>query len=135
MTAIVIRDEQARVKAHKLVGLSPIGYEIVSREHKAARNNEQNNYYWAMMQEIAEQAAVRGVKFGKDTWHHHYAKLFLPMVEVALPYGGSELVRQSTTKLNIKEFSEYTTQVQADAAQELGVRFSAVGERMSHDKI
>lgn len=125
MTAIVIRDDSSRAKAHRLVDYAPVGYEVVSREHKSARNNEQNALYWSCLQEIAEQAEVKGKKFSKDIWHHYYARLFLPMIEIELPGGMHDLTRKTTTKLNVREFSDYLTQIQADAVQELGVRFSA----------
>lgn len=99
--------------------------------YKAKRKDEQNALMWVILQQIAEQAWVRGVRYDAETWHVLYKRMFLPEMNArgapkwrVLPDGERELV-MSTTELNVTEFSTYLNEVQAHAAAELGVQLSA----------
>lgn len=86
------------------------------------RNAEQNRYYWgAVLRPIAEQAYAAGRQFDKDTWHEFFARKFGVCEDMTLPDGEVIIRRKSTTEMSVHEFSEYITQVQVYAAQELGV--------------
>ena len=76
-----------------------------------------------MLTTIAEQAWVDGRQFSKDTWHEHFARLYLPHTEIVTPYGEIVSRRKSTTELTVSEFSEYLQRVQSDAASSLRVIF------------
>lgn len=96
---------------------------IVSTEAEK-RRDAQNKYYFAgVIVQIADQVVVNGHKFGKLAWHEHYADMFAPLIEIILPGGEVKTRRKSTTEMLVKEFSDYTTAVEADAAQEHGVMF------------
>lgn len=98
---------------------------IVTNDAKK-RNNMQNSRYWkAVLAPIADQAWVEGRRFSSETWHILYAEKFLPMIEIPMPDGSIRMERTSTTKLTVREFSEYMQQVEADASTELGIRFDA----------
>ena len=103
---------------------TPLRVIVTTSERK--RNTEQNAYYWSVvLKSISEQVWVAGRKYGSDVWHEHYARQFGVCEDVTLPNGDVIIRRKSTSDMRVKEFSEYTTQVEADAATEYGVRFPA----------
>jgi len=100
----------------------PLRVIVTSEERK--RNSRANRFYWgAVLRNIAEQAWVNGQQFSAEVWHEHYARKFGVCEDVTLPSGEVIVRRKSTTDMSEKEFSEYTTRVQADAASNLGVEF------------
>ncbi|WP_211243417.1 recombination protein NinB [Chitiniphilus eburneus] len=101
---------------------SPLRIIVTSSERK--RSNEANARYWkGVLEQIATQAWVNGRQYGKEIWHEHYARKFGICDEMRLPDGTLILRRKSTTEMSSREFAEYMTRVEADAASELGVRF------------
>jgi len=88
------------------------------------RNAEQNKRYWkAVLQQIAAQVWIDGKQFTDKIWHEYYGGKFGYHEEIRLPNGELQLRRKSTTEMSVKEFATYMTKIEADAAQELGVRF------------
>lgn len=88
------------------------------------RNAEQNKRYWrGVLQQIAEQVWIDGKPFDKKNWHEFYAEKFGYFEEIDMPDGTRKLRRRSTTEYTVKEFAEYMTKIEADAAQEYGVMF------------
>jgi len=87
----------------------------------ATRSLDQNARYWSkgVLYQISQQAKIHGRRFDSEVWHEYFKKMFLGVVE--LPDGS--VVGKSSTKLTVKEFSDFCTQVEAFAVQELGVRF------------
>ena len=99
--------------------------EVVVAEWKAKRTTVQNAHYWAILREVSDQVWMpdpRMIKRQYDTecWHEFYARKFLGLVD--LPGGGRRAI--STTTLSVEEFDAYRRQVEAHAAQELGVQFN-----------
>lgn len=98
---------------------------IVTAEDRK-RGAEQNRFYWgAVIAAISEQAWVNGQRFSKDAWHEYFAREYGVCEDVVLPTGEVIVRRKSTSDMTVAEFSEYTHKVQAHAATELGVEFSA----------
>ncbi|MGS0981001.1 recombination protein NinB [Burkholderia glumae] len=96
---------------------------IVTAEEKQ-RNAAQNRLYWgAILRAIAEQAWVEGRQFDKDAWHEYFARMFGVSDELTLPDGEIILRRKSTSQMSVGEFSTYLNQIQAYAANTLGVEF------------
>ena len=85
------------------------------------RTQKQNRRYWGrgVLAQIAEQATVNGRLFSAETWHEQMKRQFIGVEE--LPNG--EVIGKSSTKLTTAEFCDFCDQVEAFAAQELGVRF------------
>jgi hypothetical protein len=85
------------------------------------RTPKQNKRYWGrgVLAQIAEQATVSGRLFSAEVWHEQFKRQFIGFDE--LPNG--EIIGKSSTKLTTAEFCDFCTQVEAFAAQELGVRF------------
>ena len=85
------------------------------------RTTKQNRRYWGngVLAQVAQQAVVNGKQFSAETWHELFKRKFIGMDE--LPDGS--VVGKSSTKLTTAEFSDFCTQVEAYAAQHLGVTF------------
>jgi hypothetical protein len=94
---------------------------VTVTEYKAKRSSEANARYWALLGEIAEQVEVNGKWFSRDVWHEWAKEQYAPKVE-----GPSGLLTVSTTQMNVEQFTQYMTQIESYAAQELGVEFAAV---------
>ena len=90
--------------------------------YRSKRSLEQNRRYFgpAVLGAIVEQAWVGERRYSKDSWHEYFCREFIGVVE--LPFGGSRAMHSSD--LNIEEFGVFMQQVEAYAAQELGVRFT-----------
>lgn len=121
----VLPNVVAFVKANALACFErgePIRLIVTSDEKK--RNAEQNRFYWGVaLRDIAEQAWVDGRQYDKDTWHEYFARMFGVSDEITLPDGEIVTRRKSTTQMTVGEFSTYVNQVQAWAANHLGVEF------------
>lgn len=130
-----------RALAHRLIDNAPIDpvnpLEFVIREEVKARKKSQNDLMWAgPLADIAEQAYVNGRTYAAKVWHEYFKELFLPEefdpAQCREGYqkwdykpDGSRLLVGSTTKLTRKGFARYLTQVEAHAANEFGVVFTA----------
>lgn len=89
--------------------------------HKSQRSLDQNRRYWgpAVMGRIVEQGWVDGRQYQGEIWHELFKRRFLGLVE--LP--GGAVMGVSSSDLGVEAFGEFMTQVEAYAAQELGVLF------------
>ena len=85
------------------------------------RSSPQNRRYWGkgVLAQIAQQAAPNGKLYSAEVWHEQFKRQFIGVEE--LPNG--EVIGKSSTGLSKAEFSDFCTQVEAFAAQELGVVF------------
>ena len=85
------------------------------------RTPEQNRRYWGrgVLAQIAEQATVNCKLYSAEVWHEQFKRMFIGFDE--LPNG--QIIGKSSTGLTTAEFCDLCTQVEAYAAQELGVRF------------
>lgn len=97
----------------------PLRVEIHQRGNR--RTLEQNRRYWAVLNEIADQAWVDGKQYDADTWHEHFRRAFIGKNEVVMPSG--EIIERgiSTTTLNVSEFADFMGKIEAYAAGQLGV--------------
>lgn len=100
----------------------PLRVIVTSDERK--RNAEQNRFYWGVaLRDISEQAWIDGKQFDKDAWHEYFSRKFGVCEDLTLPDGEIITRRKSTTQMTVGEFSTYVNQVQAWAANHLGVEF------------
>lgn len=85
------------------------------------RSNPQNRRYWGqgVLAQITAQAVVNGKQYSAETWHEMFKRMFIGVEE--LPNG--QVIGKSSTKLTKAEFSDFCQQVEAYAANELGVVF------------
>ena len=124
----------SREKLHRVLSLlaeflirQEDDYELVLREHRKARSVEQNRRYWAIVQEIASHE-IDGQRFMAESWHEFFKGKFIGKEEVKMPWGETYNRPISTTTLDVGQFSEYMTQIEAWAAQH-GILLSDDGER------
>lgn len=87
----------------------------------AKRSTQANARYWALLDDISEQAEIDGKRFSRDVWHEFYKDMFAPKQE-----GPNGLVAMSTSQMNKTQFQSYTTQIEFHAINELGVEFIEV---------
>ena len=90
-------------------------YELVLRPHVKARTSAQNKRYWAILGEIAA-TPVQGRRFEPESWHEYFKGRFIGKEEVKLPNGETFNRPISTTTLDVVQFGEYMTQIEAWAA-------------------
>ena len=85
------------------------------------RTKQQNRRYWGrgVLAQIAEKATVGGKLYSAESWHEMFKRMFIGFDE--LPNG--QIIGKSSTGLTTAEFCDFCTQVEAYAANELGVRF------------
>ena len=115
--------------------------ELLIRDFKKPSSHAQRKLMFGYrLQEIADQAWVKGLQHSKIVWHEYFKEKFLPsdftegetldgyVKWIELPNGRLRMVG-STTKLTTRGQVNYMTQVEEFAASELGVQFSA-DERM-----
>jgi hypothetical protein len=81
------------------------------------RSNDQNARYWALLHAISERVKVRGDTFSPETWHLYFKSRFLGRQEYRLPNGANMMVPNSTADLEVPEFSDYMTKLEAWAAE------------------
>lgn len=105
--------------------------QITASPHKAKRSDEQNRLMWVLLGQIADQVWSGGRRYDAETWHEAFKRQFLPEVNEKgmdkwriLP-DGERALAMGTTDLHVSEFTEYLNQLEAHAATELGVQFSA----------
>ena len=97
------------------------GKKLVMTVSLRKRTPKQNRRYWGkgVLAQVAEQAAVGGKLYPAELWHELFKRMFVGFVE--LPDGSIQ--GKSSTGLNTAEFCEFSDQVEAYAASELGVVF------------
>lgn len=85
------------------------------------RSQAQNRRYWGqgVLAQVAAQAVVGGKLYSAESWHEQFKRQFIGFDE--LPNG--QIIGKSSTALTTAEFCDFCAQVEAYAAQELGVRF------------
>ncbi len=117
MRTFVCRGQVELQRAADVVrGLAPDKpWRIELVPHRNKRSSEQNARLWAIYGEIA-----KGTGHTCDEIHEAMKAKFLPPQWIRV---GDEEVKviASSTKLDVKEFSEFMEQVEAFAASELGV--------------
>lgn len=141
--AIPILNEQTREAARKMLAQLPVdgSIEVVARTRQKKRTNDQNAYYWLRLTEISEQAWIGGRQYSPEVLHEYMKREYLPetidpdletLVKNPEKYRkwtflptGDRICVGSSTNLTKRGFAEYVTAIEAYAAQELGVMFSA----------
>lgn len=118
--------------------LRPI--EIVFREERPKRGDSQNALYWALLNDIADQAWIDGRQYSADVLHEYMKRELLPEDEPApdpldvrdgyrkwrFDPAGERVLVGSTTMLTVRGFAGLITAVEAFGAA-LGVQFKATG--------
>lgn len=82
------------------------------------RSNPQNARYWVLLHVISERCPVEGNLYSADTWHLWARSKFLGCSETLLPSGRTLILPRSTTTLDVGEFNDFMTRLEAWAAEQ-----------------
>ena len=85
-------------------------YRITIEEVDAGRTNEQNRFYWAILNEIADQTGN-----SSEDLHETFRAMFLT------DRGAIPPRIRSTTELDVREFITYIDQILAYIGTEMGI--------------
>jgi len=90
---------------------------------KQKRRDAQNRRYWAILHQIAEQLKINGNILIAETWHEWAKRRFIGIKEIPLPDGEIIVMGMTSTELEIPEFNDFMTMVEAWAIDQ-GVIFN-----------
>jgi hypothetical protein len=82
------------------------------------RSNPQNARLWLLYHALSEKLPVRGQTFSADTWHVWAKTKFLGADDVILPSGKTLTLPRSTAQLDVAEFADYMTKLEAWANEQ-----------------
>lgn len=99
----------------------PLAIQIT--EAKTKRSIEQNKRLHVLLAEIADQAWVGGRQYSVEAWKEHFRREYIGIEEIELPNGKRMEQGIGTSTLDVAEFGELMTKIEAYAVTELGVRF------------
>lgn len=104
-----------------------VRYLITVEEMRPTRNQAQNAYMWAMLNDISKQSAdLLGRHYSAEVLHEYCKARFLGLDVVSIN-GDSRPSVRTTTKLSVREFSDYCDAIAAWAVSELGVTLNERG--------
>lgn len=95
------------------------------RLHK--RTLPQNNRYWLLLGALSSRIKPKGEVYTSEQWHQWAKDKWLPKTEVRMPNGKTKVIEPSTADLDVAEFGDYVTKLEAWAA-ERGVWLEDLGE-------
>lgn len=84
-------------------------------KRRIRRSTEANRRYWALLHSMSEQIKPVGATYSADQWHLWARSRFLGADDIKLPSGASVTIPKSTADLDVGEFNDYMTQVEAFA--------------------
>jgi hypothetical protein len=90
-------------------------------EYSAKRSSQANARYWALLEDISEQAVIEGKRFSREAWHTYFREKYAPKED-----GPAGLVAMSTSQMNKETFANYMQRVEVAAVQTLGVELLEV---------
>jgi hypothetical protein len=85
------------------------------RPHR--RSNQANAYYWLLLHEIANRVQPGGQSYSAETWHAYCKSRWIGCDDIRLPNGKVLTAPKSSAALDVQEFADYVTKVEAWAAE------------------
>jgi len=92
------------------------------KPYKRKRTVSQNSRYWAILTEIAQQLKPNDQEYSPETWHEYFKAKMIGKDTILID-GEAEVIAKSSANLEVQEFTDYMTQVEAWAIEH-GVQFS-----------
>lgn len=80
---------------------------------KIRRSPDQNARYWLLLHRIAESIRPYGRHHAAPVWHLYFKSKYLGCDDVQMPDGKVVSIPRSSAQLDVAEFSDYMTQVEA----------------------
>lgn len=128
MPVFTLRNREAAAAAWKFIRdnaaeQARIGQPLVVSvdAYAAKRSTQANARYWALLDDISEQAEIDGKRFSREAWHTYFREQYAPQED-----GPAGLVAMSTAQMNKETFNNYVQRVEVYAVQTLGVEFLEV---------
>lgn len=81
------------------------------------RSNPANARYWLLLHELADKLRPGGQAYSAEAFHAYYKSRFLGCDDVKLPNGKTLTIPRSSADLDVAEFADYASKVEADAAE------------------
>jgi hypothetical protein len=109
--------------------VTPRTWRFTFGEAEDDRSLKQLRFYWGvLLRQISEQAVMNGVRYNAEGWHEAFKRQVLGFEIVKVRVAGrkhSQAYRRlkSTTRLTVKQMSEYLDEIIAIASTDLGVVF------------
>lgn len=82
------------------------------------RSHSQNARYWALLHLLSEKLRPKGQSFSPETFHLWAKSKFLGCDDFILPNGKTMTIPRSTAALDVAEFCDYMTAVEAWANEQ-----------------
>lgn len=98
---------------------------ILADEAQDRLEEQVRAYFKAVIEPIADQVVVDGQRFSARAWHKWMKRRFLPPVEMRMPDGTVAEIEPSIARgeITLARMAEFTREVEAFAAAEMGVIF------------
>jgi len=98
---------------------------ILADEAQDRLEEQVRAYFKAVIEPIADQVVVDGQRFSARAWHKWMKRRFLPPVEMRMPDGTVAEIEPSIARgeITLARMAEFTREVEAFAAADLGVVF------------
>jgi len=94
--------------------------EIIVQPFKKKRSSQANARLWEILTQISN-AKPGGADYPPEVWLEYYKDKFLKKSIVTIN-GNPKVVSGSSSHLNTQEFNDFMSEIEADAATELGVQ-------------
>ena len=94
---------------------SPSRCPSCGRKHK--RSNHANQRLWLLYHLAASKLHPGGNTYSAEQFHIYYKSRFLGCVDFPLPNGKVLAIPKSTADLDVSEFNEFMSAVEADLAE------------------
>jgi NinB protein len=82
-------------------------------KRRHTRSSPANKRYWALLHVLAEKLPVRGTTYSAEQWHLWARSKWLGCADYTLPSGKTLVIPRSTATLDVAEFSDYMTALEA----------------------
>ena len=97
------------------MAISPSRCPSCGRKHK--RSNPANQRLWLLYHLAASRLRPGGATYSAEQFHIYYKSRFLGCVDFPLPNGKTLAIPKSTADLDVTEFNDFMSQVEADLAE------------------
>ena len=111
----VVSNPGVRKRLHEIIDRIPDEprYQVTIEPYQKARSLEQNNRYWAMLRQIAQEMPqdMDGEYHRPEVWHEYFKKEFIGC-DVLQIDGEAHLLPKDSKTLGVMDFMEFMGQVE-----------------------
>lgn len=81
------------------------------------RSTQANSRYWLLLHRIAEHLKPEGQSYSAESYHLYFKSRYLGCEDMKLPNGKVLTIPNPSSELDVPEFNDFMTQVEAWAAE------------------